>query len=177
MSLGKCLVKCRLRKKQENSVFTVSLCFLVAGLEGSGLLQAGRWSHFMEKGSPSQPHQTKLMGCRSPPETWRGGNSSCFLPRPTPPGEMAMAPLISKERFAWKTSPGTLIYCSLSVPSVAPGFGVLLWHAPAHRVLGEWWWDLKGPFVTRSWHHTDTPSSSRSQLGPPCVFLLAQHVL
>lgn len=104
----RCLVKCRLRKKQEHTEFIVSLCFLVAGLEGSGLLQAGALSCFMKKGSLRQPRQTKLMGCSSSPEIWRGGDRSSFLPWLTMPWEMAMAPLISRERCAWKTSPGTL---------------------------------------------------------------------
>ena len=72
----RCLVKCRLRKKQKHAVFIGSLCFLVAGLEGSGLLQAGGLSRFMEKGSPRQPCQTEPMGCSSSPETWRGGDRS-----------------------------------------------------------------------------------------------------
>ena len=89
-------------------MFIGSLCFLVAGLEGSGLLQAGGLSHFMEKGSPRQPCQTEPMGCSSSPETWRGGDRSSFLPWPTTPWEMATDPLISRKRFTWKTSPGTL---------------------------------------------------------------------
>ena len=71
-------------------MFIVSLCFLVAGLEGSGLLQAGGLSCFMEKGSPRPSRQTEWMGCSSSLETWRGGNRSSLLPWPTTPQEMAM---------------------------------------------------------------------------------------